>query len=110
MSTAIYENIERELEMAAEALEADPNGEAEAPSKKLWRYWDALISVGGAPWQTMEKIGPLEDTRENAIRIRGTLWAKWYPAAQERRGTLLVRCLTWSPVSKAWMDCQTFSG
>jgi hypothetical protein len=109
MSANMLENIERELEMAAERLETNPGGEAESAGLKLWRYWDVLLSAG-AGWETLYTLGPLQDSRDNAIRIRDELKRQWQPAAQSRGGTLLVRCLSFSPTSNQWLDCQNFSG
>ena len=107
MQAAMLENIERELEMAAQLLEINPGAEAESGSK-LMRYLDVLTFEQGA-WQKRWSYQRPE-TRADAIRLRDELKRQWQPWAQSQNIPLAVRCFTLSPTTNQWVDCQSFSG
>jgi hypothetical protein len=109
MRTAMFENLELELEMAANLLSGGPGAEAESQPSIRWRYWDVWFGTGGG-WARQYSLGPLQDTRANALRIRDELERQWRPSAQSQGATLLVRCFSWSPVSNQWLICQNYTG
>ena len=99
--------LEHELEMAAENLSGGA-GEMESGAADTYRYVDALTFEGGA-WKTLEAFNPFKDTRENALRMQGTLRVKWDPYAKSRGVPFTVRCLSFSPVQNRWLTCQEYS-
>jgi len=104
MSTAILENLEQELEIAANAL-MSPEAESANVTRVYFDTWTATASG----WQYIGRDGPFDMTKEQAIGTILTLQLKYREEAQRRGGAPpFVQCFAYLPVSKRWVACQNW--
>ena len=99
----MFESLEQELEIAANAL----SGSAEAESATVTRvYYDSWTWTASG-WQYLGRDGPFDMTKEQAIGTILTLQLKYRAKAQGLGGgTPNVQCF--AAASGRWVACQNW--
>jgi hypothetical protein len=105
MSTTMLENLEYELEVAADRLSMSPEAES---TLSTWCYWDVWTWTA-AGWRYLAREGPFQMTKDQAVGHVLTLQLKYRVLAQNAGGgTPVVQCFAYLPVSKRYVPCQNW--
>jgi hypothetical protein len=103
MSTAILENLEHELELAANLLSMSPEAEAANTTRVYYDTW----TWTGSQWVYIGRDGTFPMTKDQAIGNILTLQLKYRDEAQRRGGgPPFVQCF--AAVSGRWIPCQNW--
>ena len=108
MRTAMFENLELELEMAADRLSLGSRAEAESATSTRC-YWDVWTWTAGG-WVYLGREGPHQMTKDQAVGHVFTLRLKYQAHARSLGGdTAHVQCFAFKPQSNTWVPCQNLT-